>query len=319
MSLLSRHTAPDTKKGNNVSDSPSSRGCSTRCSGGGSSNSSEVDVDGFTTTTSWPDVAAILLTGHLREGGGGRISSMDDGAEFCGDASPADEGSRQACSSEHTGMVISPTGGKSDSAEGSRSSGSRTDDDCERIAVAARDLIVSIGEDPCRQGLVKTPKRFAEAMMELTSGYGIRLIDVVGDAVFDVDCHDMVVVKDIPIHSLCEHHLLPFIGKCHIGYIPNGKVLGLSKLARISDMFSKRLQVQERLNREIAEAIEEVIQPKGVGVVVEAVHMCMTMRGVCKPGAVTTTSCVRGLFKSCAATRAEFMALLCGARSSLLL
>ena len=167
-----------------------------------------------------------------------------------------------------------------------------------------------MGEDPAREGLQSTPLRAAKALQFFTSGYCQTISDVVGEGIFNEDTKkDMVLVRDIDIHSLCEHHMVPFCGKVHIAYIPTNKILGLSKLARIADLFSRRLQVQERLTRQIAEAIMEAVSPLGVGVVVEATHMCMVMRGVQKAGASTTTSCLLGNFKEDRQIRQEFFDL----------
>ena len=177
-----------------------------------------------------------------------------------------------------------------------------------------RELLAFAGEDPAREGLIRTPHRAAEALKYLTRGYNQDVQALLNGAVFHEDYDDMVLVKDIEFYSLCEHHLLPFYGKVHVGYIPNGKIVGLSKIPRLVDMFARRLQVQERLTTQIAEALEEALQPLGVAVVVEAAHMCMLMRGVQKQGASMVTSHVMGAFRSDRATRQEFMALVKGQR-----
>lgn len=166
-----------------------------------------------------------------------------------------------------------------------------------------------MGEDPDRDGLLKTPSRVAKAMMWLTRGYDQTAADVIGDALFDEDHHNMVMVRDIEMYSMCEHHMLPFFGKVHIAYIPNGKIVGLSKLPRVVEVFARRLQVQERLGEQIADALEETLRPKGVGVVIEAVHLCMMMRGVEKQSSRTITSSMRGLFRDDSKTRSEFLRL----------
>ncbi|MDE0317232.1 MAG: GTP cyclohydrolase I FolE [Candidatus Poribacteria bacterium] len=168
-------------------------------------------------------------------------------------------------------------------------------------------IIESIGEDPERQGLVKTPLRAAKALEFLTSGYHQDVNKILNEAIFDENCDDMVIVKDIEFFSLCEHHILPFWGKCHVGYLPLNRVIGLSKIPRIVDMFSRRLQVQERLTREIAEALEAALNPAGVGVVMEAQHMCMMARGVEKQASKMTTNAMRGAFREDSSTRAEFL------------
>jgi len=173
-----------------------------------------------------------------------------------------------------------------------------------------KQIISDIGEDVNRQGLVDTPKRAAKAMSFLTSGYQQTIDDIVNGAVFDSDADDMVIVKNIELYSMCEHHLLPFIGKCHVAYLPAGKVLGLSKVARIVDMYARRLQIQEQLTTEIAESILQVTGAKGVAVVVEAKHLCMMMRGVEKQNSQMTTSSMLGQFRKNSETRAEFLSLL---------
>ncbi|KAL7424200.1 hypothetical protein Q5752_001786 [Cryptotrichosporon argae] len=178
------------------------------------------------------------------------------------------------------------------------------------LSSAIRTVLECIGEDPDREGLQRTPERYAKALMWMTKGYEERLVDVINDAVFAEDHEEMVIVRDIDVFSLCEHHLVPFTGRISIGYIPNKLVLGLSKLARIAETFSRRLQVQERLTKQVAMAIMEAIRPRGVAVVMEATHMCMSMRGVQKPGATTVTSTMLGCFRTQQKTREEFLTLI---------
>jgi len=179
----------------------------------------------------------------------------------------------------------------------------------EEAAQYYRSLIQSIGEDPERAGLRGTPLRAAKALRDLTRGYRENLDDIVGSAIFESDNDQMVLIKDIEVYSLCEHHILPFIGKCHIAYLPAGKVLGLSKLARITDMYSRRLQIQENLTDQIAAAIESTTGARGVGVIIEAKHMCMMMRGAHKQNSVMKTSTMLGGFRADHRTRAEFLTL----------
>ncbi|MCY2960040.1 MAG: GTP cyclohydrolase I FolE [Planctomycetota bacterium] len=172
-----------------------------------------------------------------------------------------------------------------------------------------RRLLENLGEDPTREGLLRTPDRVARSYTELTQGHGQSVEEAVGEGVFHEDCSEMVVVKDIEFYSLCEHHMLPFFGRVHVAYIPDGRILGLSKIPRIVDVFARRLQVQERMTVQIAEAIQKVVAPKGVGVVADASHLCMMMRGVQKQNSSTMTSCLLGTFRSDFRTRSEFLGL----------
>ena len=177
-----------------------------------------------------------------------------------------------------------------------------------RVEAAVREILGEIGEDPDRDGLIGTPERVHRMNTELTAGYHVDPERLINGAIFDVDYSEMVVVKDIPFYSLCEHHLLPFFGRAAVAYIPRGRVVGLSKIPRIVEMYARRLQVQERLTQQVADFLQDRLEPKGVGVVIEATHLCAVMRGVRKPGTVMTTSAVLGLFRSRDNTRAEFFA-----------
>ena len=180
----------------------------------------------------------------------------------------------------------------------------------DKIEVITKQLLEEIGEDPNREGLIKTPSRVSKAWSFFSKGYKQDLNRIINDAIFEEDAKDMVIVRDIEFFSLCELHLIPFFGKVHVGYIPNGKVIGLSKIPRIIDMFSRRLQVQERLTHQIADAINSVLNPKGVSVVMEGRHMCMQMRGVEKQNSFTSTSAMSGQFKKSAETRSEFLSII---------
>jgi GTP cyclohydrolase I len=186
----------------------------------------------------------------------------------------------------------------------------------EPFADKVREMLGALGEDPRREGLLKTPERVEKSLRFLTQGYGMTVQDVIGDAVFEESHQSMIMVRDIELYSLCEHHLLPFFGRAHVAYIPDGKILGLSKVARVVDVFARRLQVQERLTDQIADAIMKVLKPTGVGVVIEAAHFCMMMRGVEKQNSRTVTSALRGIFRDDKKTRDEFLRLAYGGRYS---
>jgi GTP cyclohydrolase IA len=204
--------------------------------------------------------------------------------------------------------------------DGARTQGRADEDGMSKAgtyAALVREQLALLGEDPEREGLQRTPARVEKAMAFLTRGYTARLEDVVGNAIFTEDHHNMVLVRDIELYSLCEHHLLPFFGKAHVAYIPDGRILGLSKLPRIVDHFARRLQVQERLTEEVASAVQSVLAPLGVGVVIEAEHLCMMMRGVEKQNSRTITSALRGVFRDDARTRDEFLSLVHASAASI--
>ena len=182
--------------------------------------------------------------------------------------------------------------------------------DARKIETLTRELLLAVGENPDREGLKGTPRRVADAMAFLTSGYQADPVKLINGAIFTQQTNSMVIVKNIELYSLCEHHMLPFFGRCHIGYLPNGRVFGLSKLARLVDMYARRLQLQERLTEQISQAIMEAIDATGVGVMIEARHLCMMMRGVEKQNSVMVTSSVLGTFRDSASTREEFLALI---------
>jgi len=184
-----------------------------------------------------------------------------------------------------------------------------TPETTEKIAEHIREILKLLGEDQNREGLLKTPERVAKSLQFLTKGYGQNGIEIIRSAMFDEEYQQMVLVKDIDLYSTCEHHMLPFIGKCHVAYIPNGKITGLSKIARVVETFARRLQVQERLTVQIRDCIQEALNPLGVAVVIEATHSCMVLRGVEKSNSVTTTSAFSGIFLSDARTRNEFLNL----------
>ena len=177
-------------------------------------------------------------------------------------------------------------------------------------------ILRAVGEDPKREGLLKTPERVEKSLKFLTSGYDIDVEKLVNDALYSENYNEMVIVKDIDVYSLCEHHMLPFFGKCHVAYLPQGKIIGLSKVPRLIDAYSRRLQVQERLTTEIAQCIQSIVKPAGVAVVIDALHLCMSMRGVAKQNSYTTTSSMLGCFKDDARTRSEFLSLLAPSRNS---
>lgn len=184
----------------------------------------------------------------------------------------------------------------------------------DRLEEISKELLELIGEDPAREGLVRTPSRVAKSWEFFSQGYRANLDDIINEAIFSEDCSEIVVVRDIEFFSMCEHHLIPFFGRCHVGYIPDGKVIGLSKIPRIVDMFARRLQLQERLTHQVANTLKEVLNPVGVAVVMEGRHLCMQMRGVEKQNSFATTSAMLGQFRDSAETRAEFLSIISKAK-----
>jgi GTP cyclohydrolase I len=248
------------------------------------------------------------VTSNSRRNDRGRGRGHDDAATFAQtpasaaslDVRPRVRGAQVPSPRADEGLDLDPMAPDDGGGDGERNA--------EFEALVRRELEL-LGEDADREGLRKTPERVANALAWLTRGYALDARDVVGDAVFEETHESMVMVRDIELYSMCEHHMLPFFGKAHIAYIPDGKIVGLSKLPRLVEVFARRLQVQERLTEQVADAIEEVLRPKGVGVVIEAAHLCMMMRGVEKQNSKTITSALRGSFRSDAKTRDEFLRL----------
>ena len=185
-----------------------------------------------------------------------------------------------------------------------------TENKKQKIEELIKDLLLNIGENPTREGLAKTPVRVARAWEFFSQGYTANISDIVNSAIFEEECSEMVIVRDIEFFSMCEHHMIPFFGRCHVGYLPNNKIIGLSKIPRIVDAFSQRLQVQERLTSQVAETLMDILNPIGVGVVMEGRHLCMQMRGVEKQNSFATTSAMLGQFRKSAETRAEFLSII---------
>ena len=185
-----------------------------------------------------------------------------------------------------------------------------TENKKQKIEELIKDLLLNIGENPTREGLAKTPVRVARAWEFFSQGYTTNIADIVNGAIFEEECSEMVIVRDIEFFSMCEHHMIPFFGRCHVGYLPNNKIIGLSKIPRIVDAFSQRLQVQERLTSQVAETLMDILNPIGVGVVMEGRHLCMQMRGVEKQNSFATTSAMLGQFRESAETRAEFLSII---------
>eukprot|EP00002_Diphylleia_rotans_P033242 TRINITY_DN7048_c0_g1_i1.p1 TRINITY_DN7048_c0_g1~~TRINITY_DN7048_c0_g1_i1.p1 ORF type:complete len:237 (+),score=65.21 TRINITY_DN7048_c0_g1_i1:79-789(+) len=234
------------------------------------------------------------------------MCSLDDLPEISNTKPFSMSGDKATSNGDHTSKADLTL----ETQENGTESRSIVEDKTARMTKAVTELLDCLGEDPSREGLIKTPLRVSKALSFFTQGYHQDLAEIVNDALFSEGHDEMVIVRDIDIFSLCEHHMVPFFGKVHIGYIPNGKVLGLSKLARIADMHARRLQVQERLTREIADSISRTLDPRGVAVVVEATHFCMVMRGVQKVSASTVTSCMLGVFREDIRTREEFLRLI---------
>jgi GTP cyclohydrolase IA len=205
-------------------------------------------------------------------------------------------------------MIIAQPGAGA-AADGAVAEESLVDGDSDELRLLIRRQLEILGEDPERDGLLRTPERVEKSLRWLTRGHGMSVEEAIGDAIFDENHHNLVLVKDIEMYSLCEHHMLPFFGKVHIGYIPNGRIVGLSKLPRVVEVFARRLQVQERMTEQIASALMDVLKPHGVGVVVEAAHLCMMMRGVEKQNSKTITSAMKGVFLDDLRTREEFLRL----------
>ena len=281
---------------------------------GGNGSASAVDILQDAATAS---AAATASGASSRQHGRSRSRSSSSSSTGSNKLESSTQGGAGGAGGAGGGVLSSALvrGGLSSSSSSSEKQQQQEEDRMAKMRGAVRTMLECLGEDPDREGLMRTPERVAKAMLFFTEGYAKSLKSIVNGAIFEENHHEMVVVRNIDLHSLCEHHMVPFIGKCHIGYIPKRKVVGLSKLARIVDMFARRLQVQERLTKQIAQAVMDILSPLGVAVVIECSHMCMVMRGVQKSGASTVTSSVLGAFQKDPRTRSEFFSHIRGQSS----